>query len=838
MEKEIIPGGNPVPSVPSDFEVCDQIDPSADEAMYSDTSRDGGSQVHGLQQYGVSGGKTLLSSLQQQEMCKASLCLFPLGNCANNNNNADSTTPSCSLFTALVANEEKAGGSVEHLWEFLSHTSSWGPTACGCVSPSSWRTPSEVKTILEQLRLAAFLGLRAVMVPLPENNDSDSDSDDDTNNDNNNYGSDGDSVVARAISVLREHLRHSPVTNIWVRCDASCSSHRLNFSRLRTVLMWGSSLPSLAEAADCVARESVHRVFPYLFFSQTFGALPSEWLGEPVVAFEVPSEDKMRRALCSNAKEGVHLHLPSDVIPLAVSFWATPQPRFITLGSFMVELLRRRAIPVFALTHFADMYNIMNQLYKQTVIDSGKDTFADFEDVLQLPLQPLGHMLPSGTYEVFERDRTKYQQYHAALVSYFSNWLSHRKERSHALLCNQCANGPKFIKTDSVYIVLLGAGRGPLIEECLSAASGVGLRVHLFAVEKNPEALEFVRLRLRSDVRWSQWMNTCGHVVEVIHADGRTISSLAAKEKNFPIEWGLCDLVVSELLGSFGDNELSPECIDDFYSDLQQYQTSMGIPHNPYIVSIPQAYTAWIAPLYSAWMESSVATAAISGLTVLPSYCSDRRAALFHSMFVTNITRAVALSEPQACWTFHHFTSEEEEDDDEEGQEKRKEREAKLTFHLTSAGRCSGFIGYFTALLFKPDSAMNTDSNNNNNNVDPVHISTTLSTLYQGRTPNMFSWFPCVFALEPRDILEASAGDLLHLHLRRCVNVEESRVWYSYDASIECPEKDNKNKNKNKKKEEEEEEVDEERKKPTNAVKKATGVVNDKGWAASIFLSF
>ncbi|KAH9597707.1 PRMT5 arginine-N-methyltransferase [Trypanosoma melophagium] len=827
MEKDRVPGNEPPPtqSLPSNFEVCDQTNSSADEAVYSETSQGGISRVQGLQQYGIGGGPTLLSSLQQQEMCKASLFLFPLGKYKDGE---DRNRSSCSAFSALVTNEERAGGSVERLWEYLSHTSSWGTTACGCVSASSWRTPSEVKSIQEQLRLAGFLGLRAVMVTLPETGDSDSDSDDSIKNNNNDdiYKSDGDSVFERALTVLMEHLRQFAVTNIWVRCDASCSSHRLLFSRLRTALMWGCAPPPpLSIAADTVAREAVQRVLPFLFFSQTFGALPSEWLGEPVVAFEVPSEERVRRALCANVNEGLHLHLPSDVIPLVASYWATAQPRFISLGSFFVELLRRRAIPVFALNHFTNVYTILNQLYEQTVMDGGKDTFAAFEDVLQLPLQPLGHMLPSGTYEVFERDRTKYQQYHAAMVSYFSDWLSHRKERSHALLCNQCSNGLQFIKTDCVYVVLVGAGRGPLIEECLSAASGVGLRVHLFAVEKNPEAVEFVRLRLRSDIRWSQWMNACGHVVEIIHADGRTISSAAAaakRDKNFPIEWGLCDLVVSELLGSFGDNELSPECIDDFYTDLHQYQTSMGIPHNVYIRSIPQSYTAWIAPLYSAWMESSVAMAAVSGLTVLPSYCSDRRAALFHSTFVTNTTRAVSLSQPQACWTFRHFTPEEEK---EQKEREGKEREAHLTFHLTSDGRCSGFIGYFSAVLFELDPSTNA------NHVGSVHISITLSTLYPGRTPNMFSWFPCVFALEPRDISEVSAGDLLHLHLRRCVNIEESRVWYSYDASIEHPEKD-------KKKEWEFEKEEEERKESTNSVKKATGIVNDKGWAASILLSF
>ena len=54
-------------------------------------------------------------------------------------------------------------------------------------------------------------------------------------------------------------------------------------------------------------------------------------------------------------------------------------------------------------------------------------------------------------------------------------------------------------------------------------------------------------------------------------------------------------IVVSELLGSFGDNELSPECLSGVSSVLNQYG-----------VSIPYQYTSYLAPLTSAklWMQA------------------------------------------------------------------------------------------------------------------------------------------------------------------------------------------------------------------------------------------
>ena len=49
------------------------------------------------------------------------------------------------------------------------------------------------------------------------------------------------------------------------------------------------------------------------------------------------------------------------------------------------------------------------------------------------------------------------------------------------------------------------------------------------------------------------------------------------------------DILVSELLGSFGDNELSPECLDG----AQRFLAPDGI-------SIPRDYTSFMAPITTA----------------------------------------------------------------------------------------------------------------------------------------------------------------------------------------------------------------------------------------------
>jgi type II protein arginine methyltransferase len=55
------------------------------------------------------------------------------------------------------------------------------------------------------------------------------------------------------------------------------------------------------------------------------------------------------------------------------------------------------------------------------------------------------------------------------------------------------------------------------------------------------------------------------------------------------------DILVSELLGSFGDNELSPECLDGAQAFLKE---DTGI-------SIPYEYTSYVAPISSSklWNE-------------------------------------------------------------------------------------------------------------------------------------------------------------------------------------------------------------------------------------------
>ena len=72
-----------------------------------------------------------------------------------------------------------------------------------------------------------------------------------------------------------------------------------------------------------------------------------------------------------------------------------------------------------------------------------------------------------------------------------------------------------------------------------------------------------VSLQERQALEW-------GQSVEIIFGDMRTIDVPEP-----------ADIIVSELLGSFGDNELSPECLDGAMRFLKRQPERSGSPLAP-----------------------------------------------------------------------------------------------------------------------------------------------------------------------------------------------------------------------------------------------------------------
>lgn len=112
--------------------------------------------------------------------------------------------------------------------------------------------------------------------------------------------------------------------------------------------------------------------------------------------------------------------------------------------------------------------------------------------------------------------------------------------------------------------------------------------------------------------------NLWGDRVTIVFSDMRTWK---APEK--------ADILVSELLGSFGDNELSPECLDG----AQKFLKPEGI-------SIPADYTAFVAPMASNKLHADVS--------------AFKDMAHFETSYVVMFKAISLLAQPKPIWTFEH----------------------------------------------------------------------------------------------------------------------------------------------------------------------------------------
>ncbi|KAG9005117.1 methyltransferase protein [Tulasnella sp. JGI-2019a] len=325
------------------------------------------------------------------------------------------------------------------------------------------------------------------------------------------------------------------------------------------------------------------------------------------------------------------------------------------------------------------------------------EAFAEgYWDYLQAPLQPLMDNLQSTTYEVFERDPVKYAKYEQAVYLALSN----RPLDSTIVIC------------------VAGAGRGPLVSGCLRAVNRSGRKARIYAVEKNASA--FVTLQERRDSEW-------GSLVQLVYGDMRTI---IVPEK--------ADILVSELLGSFGDNELSPECLDG----ANRFLKDDGI-------SIPSSYTAHMAPLSSSKLYNEA-----RGLN------GDTKSMETPYVVIFQAVNELAV-EPQECWEFEHprkgaildsnglpYTN------------SHNTRSARRTFRIPHAGILHGLAGYFEAHLYG-DVGLS---------IHPQRK--------DAISPNMLSWFPIFFPFKEPLYLPANAE--VDVSIWRVT--DKRKVWYEWFA--------------------------------------------------------
>lgn len=145
--------------------------------------------------------------------------------------------------------------------------------------------------------------------------------------------------------------------------------------------------------------------------------------------------------------------------------------------------------------------------------------------------------------------------------------------------------------------MVVGAGRGPLVRSTFNASHNVSRKVKLYVIEKNPNAI--VTLTALQEELWSdkgKWVFggiqqffltfSISASVCVVFVKIDTDMTIISTDMRYFEPTEKVDILVSELLGSFGDNELSPECLDGAQKHLK-----------PDGISIPCQSTSYLNPV-------------------------------------------------------------------------------------------------------------------------------------------------------------------------------------------------------------------------------------------------
>ena len=249
-------------------------------------------------------------------------------------------------------------------------------------------------------------------------------------------------------------------------------------------------------------------------------------------------------------------------------------------------------------------------------------------------------------------------------------------------------------------IMVAGAGRGPLVQAAIEICEYLNItyKTIIYAVEKNPNAMNTLKFRKNSE----KWTN-----VELIQSDMRNIHM----ENQI-------DIVVSELLGSFGDNELSPECLDEL---LPQVLKEDGI-------SIPYRYTNYLQPISSSLIFTNI---------ILQNQS-------FENPFICLPFNYYPLAPVEECFKFEHPTN-----------DINHSRDKTMRFTITHDAVLHGFSGTFNLDLYK--------------NIK-------LSIVPFEHTPDMYSWYPLFFPL--MNPIQVKKGDVVELRMWRCCSPQT--VWYEW----------------------------------------------------------
>ncbi|KAI7139581.1 Skb1 methyltransferase, partial [Hortaea werneckii] len=419
-----------------------------------------------------------------------------------------------------------------------------------------------------------------------------------------------------------------------------------------------------------------------------------------------------------------------------------------------------------------------------------------YQDFLQSPLQPLTDNLESITYEVFEKDPVKYEWYERAIALAL--------EDLEPQVPGKGQDGKAVVT-----VAVVGAGRGPLVSRALEASRRTGVQVKVWAVEKNPNAYVLLQRRNMEDQVW-------GGKVSVVKSDMRSWKGPTGGSPSTgggeEATTGKVDILVSELLGSFADNELSPECLDGVQHVL----------HPTHGVSIPQSYSAHLTPLASPRIHADLLSRASNDLNMsvqekweLPYVVMLHQYDFLSTGPLSSTTttpheNAAEESDPQPnihqTWYFSHplppaiLEQARQRGGGQidaggfQGGNGSNEHNARrtptggLSFPIPHRGTVHGLAGYFETVLYaspssaQQDTAGTTNSRNNPNDwkqTRKVELSTNPLTMSR-KSPDMISWFPIFFPFQTPLYIPDNGS----LEVQMWRGTDDRGVWYEWCGEV------------------------------------------------------
>ena len=488
--------------------------------------------------------------------------------------------------------------------------------------------------------------------------------------------------------------------------------------------------------------------------------LQSRWYSEPIRLLMLPRTSFLRNAKGFPVLSKTHQEYLTRFLRLRFPPWAllsdvgpVPSTNPSVENASLPEPTPAEAAtaasaekPQGSLLHLKYMRHLQQtQPYRPPIERFGQG----YQDYMQSPLQPLTDNLESITYEVFEKDPVKYEWY----------------ERAVALALKDLRN--KLGEGVPITVAVVGAGRGPLVTRALQASRQTGIEIKCFAVEKNPNAHVLLQRRNATDALWNKQ-------VTVVKSDMRSWPGPTTSTG----EIGKVDILVSELLGSFADNELSPECLDGVQHVL----------HPEHGINIPQSYSAHFTPIATPKLYSDLLSRASTDLnmTVGEKWELPYVVMLHQYDFLStqpSVIDNVPTPNVKEAWSFSHpappailsqarnragGTTDAGGFVGGDGNNEHNARSCTLTFTCQDRGICHGLAGYFETVLYSSPAQQK-----------EVELSTNPVNMEE-KSKDMISWFPIFFPLKTPQYVPDGA----EMEVSMWRQTDDRKVWYEWVVEV------------------------------------------------------